>query len=229
MYDLKDKKVLLLGDSIMNGSGNHSFGVGEYLKKDYNITLYKYCVGGARVGYFAGKNWLVEQVRKAIDAKVDPDLVIFDGFTNDCHQQVAGGACDVPLGEVASGFDPVDIFEVQKENTNFSDCFQSIACAIKKHFPNAKYLFIRPHRMGKRGEKEQILYGERAVELCKKWGIEVCDLYKDCPMDTFNAEDRDKYTFDSYGKGMGDCTHPNARGYEEKYMPVIEEAIKNLK
>lgn len=228
MFDLTNKKVLVLGDSIMNGSGNHSFGVGEYLQKDYSITLYKYCVGGARVGFFAGKNWVVEQVRKAVTAGVKPDLIIFNGFTNDCHQQEAGGPCDVPLGEIKEGFDPVEIFEVQKDNTNFSDCFQSVAAALKKYFPDSKYLFVRPHRMGKRGEKEQVLYGERAIELCKKWGIAVCDLYKDCEMDTFKPEDRDKYTNDSYGWGTGDCTHPNARGYEEKYMPVIEKAIKAL-
>ena len=227
MYDLKNKKVLVFGDSIMNGSGNFEYGVGEFLQRDYGITLYKYCVGGARVGYKEGKSWVVEQVRQAIADGVKPDLILFNGFTNDCHQANMIGACDIPLGEIKS--EVTDLFDVKKENTNFSDCFQSVVKALKEHFPNSKYLFVRPHRMGKRGEKEQIIYGERAVELCKKWEIPVCDLYRDCDLDTFRPEDRDKYTFDSYNWGTGDCTHPNDRGYEEKYMPVIEEAIKNLK
>ena len=221
MFDLKGKKLLVFGDSIINGSGNNNFGVGEYLERDYGVKLYKYCIGGARVGFVEGKSWVVEQVRKIIDDGVQPDIILFDGFTNDCLG-------DVPLGEMSSGFDNFDIFKVGKENTNFSNCFENVLSALKKYLPNAKAMFIRPHRMGRRGEKEQILYGERAVELCKKWGVAVCDLYELSGLDTFLPEHRDKYTNDSYGLGMGDCTPPNAAGYEEKYMPVIEKAIKNL-
>lgn len=226
--DIKGKKLLLLGDSIMNGSGNNEYGVGEYLVKDYGVKLYKYCQGGARVGYFEGKNWMVEQVRRSIHDKVDPDIIIFDGFTNDCHTNPPESECDVPLGEMSEGFEGFDIFAVSKDNTTFSNCFENIAAALKKYYPNARCLFIRPHRMVSRGEKCQVEYGERAIAICRKWGIPVCDLYKDCDFDTFREEDRDKYTNDSYGWGRGDGTHPNARGYEERYMPVIEKSISKL-
>ena len=66
MFDLKGKKLLVFGDSIINGSGNNNFGVGEYLERDYGVKLYKYCIGGARVGFVEGKSWVVEQVRKII-------------------------------------------------------------------------------------------------------------------------------------------------------------------
>lgn len=82
--------------------------------------------------------------------------------------------------------------------------------------------------MGRRGEKVQILYGERAVQICKKYGVTVVDLYADSGLDTFLADHRDKYTCDSYNWCRGDCTHPNAEGYERFYMPLIESALKAL-
>ncbi len=227
MDNFKGKKLLVLGDSIMYGSGNDGFGVGEYLEKDLGLELYKYCVGGARVGYYEGKDWVVGQVRKAIEDGVRPDIIVFDGFTNDCYK-TDGENCDAPLGSVREGYEGFDIFAVGNEKATFSDCFQNIAAALKKYFPDAKIIFVRPHRMGRREEQLQEEYGERAVSICKKWGISVVDLYKESDLDTFIPEQRDKYTCDSYGWGKGDCTHPNATGYEEKYMPLIEKAIKNL-
>lgn len=226
MCDFTDKKLLVFGDSIMFGSGNNGFGVGEYLEKDLGFKLYKYCVGGARTGFYEGKSWIVEQVRTAVNDKASADYIVFNGFTNDCNMTDKIN-CDVPLGEV-SGNSPQDIFEISRNNTTFSGCFESIVCAFKKYFPQAKLLFVRPHRMGRRGEKVQIEYGERALQICKKYGIAVADLYTDSGLDTFLADHRDKYTNDSYNWGRGDCTHPNALGYEKFYMPLIEKVLKSL-
>lgn len=226
MKNYVDKKLLILGDSLMFGSGNNGFGVGEYLAAHLGFTLSKYCVGGARTGWQEGKSWIVEQTRTAIENGEKPDLIVFDGFTNDCNMH-DGKTCDIPFeGENNSAV--TDIFDVKKENTNFTDCFKSVAAALKKYFPNAKILFIRPHKMGRRGVEVQIKYGERAVEICKKYKISVADIYSDSGLDTFDETQRDKYTNDSYGWGKGDCTHPNATGYEKFYMPLIEKAVEEL-
>lgn len=208
----------------MYGSGNNGVGVGEYLEKDFGLNLLKYCVGGARVGFCNGKNWVIEQLRSALKDGVKADLILFDGFTNDCNIS-DGDSCDVPLGELTEAVP--DIWSVTRED-NFSVCFQSIAVALKKYFPDAKCLFIRPHKMGRRDAVKQVEYGERAVEICKKYKIDVCDLYEESGLDTFLPDQRDKYTNDSYGWGRGDCTHPNAEGYAKFYMPLIEKAILNL-
>lgn len=226
MNDFKGKNLLVFGDSIMFGSGNNGFGVGEYLEKDLGFKLFKYCGGGARTGYDEGKSWIVEQVRTAINDKVCADYIVFNGFTNDCNM-TDGVNCDVPLGGMPETA-PEDIFELSNKNTTYSGCFEAIVCAFKKYFPQAKPLFVRPHRMGRRGEKVQIEYGERGVEICKKYGVAVADLYEGSGLDTFLAAHRDKYTCDSYGWGRGDCTHPNAAGYEKFYMPIIESIIKSL-
>lgn len=221
---LKNKTLALFGDSIMYGSGNNGFGVGEYLEKDLGVRLKKYCVGGARVGYNEGKNWLVEQVKSAIEEKISPDYIVFDGFTNDCFR-TDGVNFDVPLGEIKS--DVPDVFGI-KTTDDFSTCFESIVCAFEKYFPSAKVFFVRPHKMGRREEEAQRVYGDRAAEICRKHKIAVADVYNKSGLDTFLADDRDKYTADTYGWGKGDCTHPNAAGYEKFYMWLIEKALEEL-
>lgn len=218
------KNLLIIGDSIINGSGNGDFGVGEYLAKDMGFTLFKYCVGGARVGYNEGKSWVVEQVIKAIEDKVSPDYIVFDGFTNDCFK-TDGVNFDVPLGNIPQ--EEVNIYNVSRRD-DFSMCFKAVAGALKKYFAGAKILFLRPHKMGRREEIAQREYGDRAAEICKSYGIAIADIYNDSDMDTFNPVYRDKYTHDSYGWGRGDSTHPNALGYEEKYMPLVEAEILKL-
>lgn len=225
MEKFKNKILAVFGDSIIDGAGNNRFGIGEYLKRELGFKLLKYCVGGARTGYCEGKSWIVEQVRKAVFDKIYPDFIVFDGFTNDCCTDEMG-ACNVPLGEIAEGFDGFDIFKVLKESTTFSYCFENILSAFRTYFPKSEVLFVRPHKMGRRGEEVQKLYGERAVALCKKWGVKVADIYADSDMNTFLKEHRDLYTADTYGWGCGDCTHPNARGYEEKYLKIIIEELK---
>ncbi|MDE7082246.1 MAG: SGNH/GDSL hydrolase family protein [Clostridia bacterium] len=223
--EFKNKTLAVFGDSIMYGSGNDGFGVGEYLKKDMGFKLIKYCVGGARVGYCEEKNWFIIQVRKAVRDNIVPDYIVFDGFTNDCYK-TDGVNFDVPLGNIPSAVQ--DIFDITWQD-DFSTCFESAVCAFKKYFPKAKIIFVRPHKMGRREEEAQRIYGERAVALCKKHSVAVADIYEESGLDTFLAEHRDRYTNDSYSWGKGDCTHPNAIGYEKFYMPIIEKKIKELK
>ena len=227
MCTFKSKKLLVFGDSIINGSGNNGIGVGEYLAEHLGFEMKKYCIGGARVGFYPNKNWMVEQIREAVNNRESADYIVFNGFTNDCNMS-NGKTCDVPLGDISEGFENFDIFAVQKEGSTFSNCFENIIHALKKYFPQAKLLFVRPHNMGRRDDYFQRLYGERAVEICEKWGVPVADIYKDSDLNTFLPDHRDKYTADTYGWGTGDCTHPNATGYLEKYMPIIEESIKKI-
>ncbi|MDE7264783.1 MAG: hypothetical protein K2N52_00720, partial [Clostridia bacterium] len=60
------------------------------------------------------------------------------------------------------------------------------------------------------------------------YGFSIADIYEDSGLDTFDEVQRDKYKADTYGWGKGDCTHPNALGYKEKYMPLIEKAVLNV-
>ncbi len=225
--NFQGKTLVVFGDSIAYGSGNDGIGVGEYLEKDLGFSVLKYAVGGARVGCKADKNWLVNQVKKAIEDGISPDYIVFDGFTNDCNISEGATGPDVPLGEISCGYEGFELDNLT-EKDSFSRCFESILCAMMKAFPRAKLLFFRPHNMGRRDDKLQRIYGERALEICRKWGVAYVDLYSESGLNTFLPEHRDLFTCDSYGWGRGDCTHPNALGYELKYMPLIEAKIKEL-
>lgn len=228
MADLKGKTLLVFGDSIMYGSGNGGFGVGEYLARDYGMSLRKYAIGGARVGYKEGKSWVPEQIIKALEEGADADYIIFDGFTNDCNISEGQSSPDVPLGEIPAGYSQTDVFALERKGSEFSACFQAVIFTLLSRYPRAKVLFVRPHNMGRRDDALQKLYGERAIEICEKWGVPFADLYKESGMNTFIPLHRDLFTFDSYGWGKGDCTHPNAAGYELKYMPLIAAKLLSL-
>lgn len=226
--EFSDKTLLIFGDSIMNGSGNNDYGVGEYLSAMLGLKLEKYSVGGARVGFVNGKSWVVEQLKQAIENGVTPDYIVFDGFTNDCHTNEGKNPNpDIPLGVFPAGYCAKDLSAVQKTD-DFSTCFDSIVSALMLNFPKAKILFVRPHNMGRRDDKLQREYGERALAICRKWGVPYVDLYSESGLNTFIPEHRDLFTNDSYGWGRGDCTHPNALGYETKYMPLIVAKIRTL-
>ena len=86
MRSFANNNLLVFGDSIINGSGNNNFGIGEYLAKKYGFKLFKYCVGGARTGYNAGKSWIVDQVKTAVSDRLAPGDIVVNGFTNDCNK-----------------------------------------------------------------------------------------------------------------------------------------------
>lgn len=220
MNGFSGKTLAVFGDSIMYGSGNDGVGVGEFLAEALHCRLVKYCVGGARTGYQQGKSWIVEQVKSAIADGIRPDLVVFDGFTNDCYK-TDGERFDVPLGERAA---VKEIVEIEKED-NFSVCFESIVHTLVKNFPCAKIVFVRPHKMGRREEEAQRAYGQRAVEICRDYRVAVADIYSDGALDTFDSQMRDRYTNDSYGWGRGDATHPNEEGYRKFYIPLILQTL----
>lgn len=224
MNHLSGKRLAVFGDSIMFGSGNNGVGVGEFLRDLYGFELIKYCVGGARTGYQEGKSWIVDQVRQAVKEGIQPDFILFDGFTNDCYK-TDGEHFDVPLGERRGAKTLGEITHTD----DFSVCFESIVKAFCDLFPHAAIIFVRPHRMGRREDAAQRDYGERAVEICRDYGITVADIYGKSGLDTFDPVLRDGYTCDSYGWGRGDATHPNEEGYRRFYLPILCREIDRIK
>src|SRR5690606_29684104 len=109
-----------------------------------------------REGY---DNQIIKKVREAITAGETADYILFNGLTND-----ANVTDESRLGEISTGYDMPD------DVTTFSGAFEEIIKTMRDAWVSAKIIYVRVHNMSSRGDR-QILFGDRAIEICKKWSI----------------------------------------------------------
>jgi len=201
---LSGKKIAQFGDSIIQGDGSENAGPGELLATKYGMTIYEYAVGGATMGVLSGKTHIIDEVNQAAAAGIEPDIIIFDGGTNDMH----GTTPNCPLGTVST------VYTEPAASNEFSNGFESVAYKIKSTWPEAMVIYIRAHNMSSRAYDRQISYGERGIEIAEKWGFGVIDMYK-----RMNSQ------LAYYETYVPDHTHPNVAGYEKYYVPAIEQYL----
>ena len=157
------------------------------------------------------ENNIVKQVDEAIASGVVPDYVIFNGYTNDITSQRT-----TPIGTLSDGY------EAPFDTSTFTGAFEYICHKLQTTWNGVRILYIRPHKMPSRVLSKQIEYGNRALEVCKKWSIPVINMFDEGIMNTYIS------THDGYYTNTGDPTHPNANGYKYGYTPIIESKLKEL-
>lgn len=205
---LVDKKILNLGDSIAAGDGNNFVGYAHLIADRNGATCISYALGGARIGQTTSNN-IPNQLNQAIEDNVTPDYILFNGGTNDITSP------NTPLGEITSGYD--DVLDL----TTFSGAFEYICKMCKSNFPSAKVLYVRVHNMSSRWIEDQKIYGERALDICKKWSVPYVDLFNEGGLNT-NIPSMKTGVFGN------DPTHPNKYGYANYYLPLIEGKLKSI-
>ena len=207
---LNGKTIAVFGDSIMYGAGSDSKGAVDLLAEKYGMTVNKYCVSGSTMGvrtddpqYTVDEvHHIAKQVRNAIAAGITPDIIVFNGGTNDI-----GG--NIPIGEMTQAYtEPAS-------ESYFADGFETVAYLLKKNFVGVPIIYMRAHNMSSRSYTGQIEYGELGNQIAEKWGIRNVDMY--IRMSTQLAEYRTLY--------LADYTHPNTAGYNKYYMPALEDFI----
>ena len=207
---LNGKTVLVFGDSIMHGAGNNDNGIADLLSDKYGTISADYSVSGATMGvrtddpqYTVDEvHHIAKQVRNAIAASVSPDLIIFDGGTNDI-----GG--EIPIGTMS------EVYTQPSAENYFANGFETVAYLLMKNFVGVPIIYMRAHNMSSRSYAGQVSYGELGNQIAEKWGIRIVDMYK--RMNTQLAEYRTAY--------LADYTHPNAAGYNKYYIPAIEDFV----
>ena len=207
---LYGKTVLVFGDSIMHGTGNDDNGIADLLADKYGAVAADYSVSGATMGvrtddpqYTADEeHHIAKQVRNAIAADVTPDLIIFDGGTNDIGGQI-------PIGTMT------EVYTEPEAENYFANGFETVAYLLKKNFVGVPTIYMRAHNMSSRSYTGQVSYGELGNQIAEKWGIRIVDMYK--RMNTQLAEYAEAY--------LADYTHPNAAGYNKYYIPAIEDFV----
>lgn len=242
---LYGKTIIWNGDSICAGkafddSRDDDAWAGRIAKR--NLMIYKnYAVGGGTITenvMFASKGKLRHSVSATLDTMYeeypDADYVIIEGGTNDADL----------LGNFIRGtdtarfgvFDPCD-FGGEYDKDTFSGALESVFFRATRYWSGKKIAFIVAHKMGAHlggftsETNNRRIYFERAIEICKKWGIPYLDLWERSYLNP-----KLKWMYDNektpdenvaLGSFYADGQHLTAKGYELT-ADIIDSWIKTL-
>ena len=211
MNDLKNLKIILLGDSITEGVGasEKKFCYAEVLAQETGMQVLNYGVGGTRIARQERKSavpsWDEDFNTRARRMEKTADIVAVFGGTND----------------YGHGFAPVGTPDDQGEDT-FYGAINSLFSYLRKTYPTSFLFVMTPlHRINEQrltgdGYKPAMLplkgYVDIIREVAEKYSIPVLDLYKNAGIYPDFEEHRVAYAPDGL--------HPNDRGHRKLALLV---------
>jgi len=217
---LYGKTAVFLGDSICagttvgDGSEYYGYGWAGLIGETNKMIWGNYGRNGGTITPITSvdsSRWVSTQVDLSSADHPDADYVIFEGGTNDADTLGTGG-----LGAISSDYATFD-------TSTFTGALESLLLKIMTSYPQAKVGYIVAQKMGNApytsAESMRRQYFDRAVEVCKKWGIPVLDLWNNNPLNpalTYHAQNY--YT---------DKQHLTLAGYQ-RITPQIEAFLRNL-
>lgn len=206
---LYNKTLLNFGDSIALG------GYAQIIANKNYMNLHNMAVGGATIALVSGQPNILTQINTAKGNNIDCDYILFNGGTNDAIEE------RTTLGVITESY------EGGYDISTFSGAFELTCQRLKLNWIGKKIIYVRVHKMDSRGELQSI-YGDRAIEICKKWSIPYVDIYNEGGLNSFIPEYKKQYTNATSEKPDGDGTHPNGEGYNVFYVPQIESKMRNI-
>lgn len=211
---LKGKNVISFGDSIMYGAGNDNRGIASIIGEKYGMNFTDYSVKGATMGTCSGRGHIPNQIRKAINAGKNADLILINGGTNDMKYTT--------LGSFTNGYDMSSTGEI-----TYTEAFEKTYWMIMNHWNNVPVIYIRSHNMLLGTEENERKFGDRGIAIAEKWKAAPIDLYNNTSFNADNEQIANRYTLIdySYGDYDGDTIHPTALGYAEFYLPAISDVL----
>ena len=230
---LSGKTAVFLGDSICAGTTTlstdkeYGWGWGGIIGNANNMSWKNYGRNGGTVvpiDTVDQERWVPYQVDLAAAQYPNADYVIFEGGTNDADVLKDSG-----IGSFSeSGYAPTD-------DSNFTGAFEMLVLKILNAYPHAKVGYIVAPKMGVSNDygstNTRRKFFDRAVEVCKKWGIPVLDLWNNNPMNPKLSVYYDSsLTADeanANGKCYTDGQHLTLAGYN-RVTPQIEAFMRNL-
>ena len=205
--DLKNKRIVFLGDSITEGHGvkTEYYTFHQILKRKYELSLACNCgIGGTRIAkrktpsYDIPRHDLYFRLRAQTMPK-DVDIVIVFGGTND------SGHGDAVIGDINSN-----------DDYTFNGALNNLINQLKNDYPNSKIIFLTPiHRQNEESCMNgtgYVLkdYVDAIIDATKKHKVSLIDL--------FNELDLNPYDPNLVPDGL----HPNEKGHE-----ILAEFIGN--
>lgn len=233
---LYGKKIIWNGDSICIGNlskGNWSSRIAE----NNNMQYQNYGVGGGTIAEGLPKlkdgstrHSVSATLEKMYEEHPDADYIVFEGGTNDADLFES----DYDYNDSKMGsYDPENFTGEYDVNT-FCGALESVFYRALKYWNGKKICFIVAQKMGVlvRSRRRRRMYFDKAVEICKKWGIPYLDLWESCYLNPalswmYNslktADENDSENICYYTDGQ----HLTSRGYDFT-SEIIESWLKTL-
>jgi len=219
---METKKVIVFdGDSICHATserehrgGGWAMRVGEALGMQwYNVGISGATVTAELYGASgAPRHWVSRSIDKIRKDFPKLDYLILEGGTNDADNLGIGSA-------LFGRFDPLDFSGVY-DDTTYTGALESLFYKAITYYPTAKIGYIVAQKMG--CESVQLVrrryYFDRAVEVCKKWGVPYLDLWESCPLnpllDVYYMRDRSVDDNHVENRAYADGQHLTSHGYD---------------
>lgn len=208
---LYGKIATFTGDSICEARENNGGGYATLIGNRNAMVVENLGVSGGRITVGTEKFCITESVNSM---RTDADYVILEGGVND--------AAANNLGEISNNFNAT------LDTSTFCGAFEQMVKNAIARFPGKKIGYIAVHRLKQWAPDDYNTnfpntgYYEAAINICKKWGIPVCDLMTNCP--SLYEVDSLKQAYTTNADGW----HPNEEGYLKYYVPRIEAWMKTL-
>lgn len=217
---LYGKTVAFDGDSIGNG-GSAKDGLNGWagrIGSNNAMTWKNYAVGGGTITNQEGHYCIGDNIDTILSENASLDYLIFEGGTNDADL----------LGDDGLGTFSTTDYGGNYDTTTFSGAFETMLYKAVTYYPKTKIGYIVAHNMTTTIRRQ---YFDRAVELCKKWGVPCIDLWHGAHLNKrltahFDASLDAQGNIDA-GKLYTDGQHLTPAGYEV-LTPKIEAWMKTL-
>ncbi|WP_225047326.1 SGNH/GDSL hydrolase family protein [Lacticaseibacillus kribbianus] len=222
MVKLDGATLYGFGDSLVRGH-ELDYGMLDDLAARHGMRYVKYAQNGATVvptrpsdHTWPSDNDVPDVARQLRDADpAAPDLIVFDGLTND-------GASYVPalraLGTLTAGYDAAAF-----DPNTYLGAFECVLATLRAKYPLTPAFFVAPHHMPLIAPALQDQLHAAARAACAKWAIPVVDVYREGQINTCLPEMARRFSYNS-GKVPhdGDGTHLNQAGYQRFYTPLLD-------
>ena len=234
---LYGKKIIWNGDSICIGLVETGSWATRIAEKN-SMTCKNYARGGGtitegmpKVPSGADRHSVSLTLEKMYEEYPDADYIILEGGTNDAD--LLGNPSNPDVTDRLGSFKPFD-FSGNYDVTTFCGAFESVIYRTLKYWPGKKVGYIVAQKMGTgwTSYSNRRFYFEKAIEICKKWGIPYIDLWTTCYINPNLPDmyDSSKTTEENEAGGVSyfrDSQHLTARGYDIT-AEMIETWLKTL-
>lgn len=209
---MSEKILYGFGDSLVDG---HCLGIGmlDALAEKYGLDYHKFARNGAAVLPSARADVLDIATQIESAPATPPDMVCFDGLTNDTYTPVMDH-----LGQLS------DTYCGHYDQSTFYGAFERICFLLRNKYPDSAIFYICVHKMPTRDMAVQAVLQMTAREVCEKWSIPYADVFRQGEINTCVDAMRVKYSYDTAESLTGgNGTHLNAAGYLRWYLPLLEK------